>query len=254
MSELEDLSSLEFISFFFSVNLFRYFLVAGLFFLFYYVIFRQRWVLKKIQPKFPKRKDYLREIIYSLISMGIFALIAWLVIRTPFSQFTLRYESIETYGWTYWGFSIILMILLHDTYFYWTHRAIHHPKIFRKIHAIHHKSQNPSPWAAFAFHPIEGIITAAVIVPISLFIPFHTSSLIIFLFFMIVYNAYGHLGYELYPKNFPETIIGKWINTSISHNQHHEKFNGNYGLYFLFWDRWMGTLRTDYNSAFKLKK
>ena len=62
---------------------------------------------------------------------------------------------------------------------------------------------------------------------------------------------------EIYPspcreETFGETerIIGKWINTSVSHNQHHQKFNGNYGLYFLFWDRWMGTLRNDYDADF----
>lgn len=33
-------------------------------------------------------------------------------------------------------------------------------------------------------------------------------------------------------------------------NTHHQFFNGNYGLYFLWWDRWMGTLRTDYDRQF----
>ena len=51
---------------------------------------------------------------------------------------------------------------------------------------------------------------------------------------MTVYNAYGHLGFELYPKGFRATWVGKWINTSVAHNQHHEKFNGNYGCIFCF--------------------
>jgi len=71
------------------------------------------------------------------------------------------------------------------------------------------------------------------------------SALFVFLVFMTVYNVYGHLGYELYPKSFNKNFFGKWLNTSVSHNAHHSKFNGNYGLYFLFWDRWMGTLRPD---------
>ena len=247
---MKDNSLLEILAFMFSVNITRYLVVAGIFFLLYYVIFRQRWIFKKIQSKFPTRKDYLREIKFSLISMSIFVLVAWVMLRSSVSQFTLRYDLIEAYGWDYWLLSIILMIFIHDTYFYWTHRVMHHPKIYRQIHAIHHKSRNPSPWAAFAFHPIEGVITAGVIVPISLLIPFHSSALMVFLLFMMIYNAYGHLGYELYPKNFNKTIIGKWINTSVSHNQHHQKFNGNYGLYFLFWDRWMGTLRNDYDADF----
>lgn len=37
----------------------------------------------------------------------------------------------------------------------------------------------------------------------------------------------------------------KWLNSSVYHNLHQEKFHGNYGLYFTFWDRLCGTLRTD---------
>lgn len=36
------------------------------------------------------------------------------------------------------------------------------------------------------------------------------------------------------------------MNTSTHHNIHHSKFNGNYGLYFRFWDKMMGTEHPDY--------
>jgi lathosterol oxidase len=89
------------------------------------------------------------------------------------------------------------------------------------------------------------------IYPIFLFtIPIHYLHFIIFFLFSIIYNVYGHLGFELYPAGFNRTSIGKWINTSVSHNQHHQYFKGNYGLYFTFWDRMMGTLRTDYDQKF----
>lgn len=67
---------------------------------------------------------------------------------------------------------------------------------------------------------------------------------------MMIYNVYGHLGFELYPRKFASGKIGRWINTSVNHNMHHQYFTGNYGLYFLFWDRWMGTLHPDYEARF----
>lgn len=67
---------------------------------------------------------------------------------------------------------------------------------------------------------------------------------------MIAYNVYGHLGFELYPKGFANNIWGRWINTSVNHNQHHQFFTGNYSLYFLLWDRVLGTLRTDYSDKY----
>ncbi len=71
---------------------------------------------------------------------------------------------------------------------------------------------------------------------------------------MIIYNVYGHLGWELYPKGFSKHWLGKWINTSVNHNMHHQYFKGNYGLYFLFWDRLMGTIRPDYEERFEAVK
>ena len=127
---------------------------------------------------------------------------------------------------------------------------MHHPKLFKYFHLVHHKSTNPSPWAAYAFHPLEAIVEASIIFLIVFLIPFHKTALLTFLLFMIFYNVYGHLGFELYPKGFHKHRIGKWINTSVNHNLHHRHFEGNFGLYFLFWDRWIGTVRADYDSSF----
>ncbi len=231
-------------------NLLRYILVAGIAFIIFYVIFRKKWNYKKIQHLLPQKKDYWREFIYSMLTISIFVGVAITVFSTSLKTYTLRYDLISDYGRLYWIFSLVLMILIHDTYFYWMHRAMHIPSIFKYVHKIHHLSTNPSPWAAYAFHPIEAVFEASVIYLIVFIIPFHTSALFAFLVFMIIYNVYGHLGFELYPKGFNKTWIGKWLNTSVNHNQHHKFFHGNYGLYFLFWDRLLGTIRKDYDSAF----
>jgi len=235
----------------FTVNVLRYFIPAGLAFLICYIWLRTRWKHKKIQPKFPEVKEYHREIIYSIFTIIVFVTIALLTFLTPLSDYTLRYEQISTHGWGYWMLSIALMLVLHDTYFYWMHRLMHWHKVFKYVHRIHHKSTNPSPWAAYAFHPLEAIVEAGIIFPIVFFIPFHISALLVFLLLMIIYNVYGHLGFELFPKQFNRHPIGRWINTSVNHNQHHKHFEGNYGLYTLLWDRLMGTLRTDYDAAYE---
>jgi len=143
------------------------------------------------------------------------------------------------------------MLLIHDTYFYWTHRAMHSSALYQWVHKIHHLSMNPSPWAAYAFHPLEAVVEAGIVVVFAFVIPVHPLHISLFLLIMMIYNVYGHLGYELYPNRFSRSRVGKWINTSVNHNQHHQFFTGNYGLYFLWWDRWMGTLRKDYDKQFE---
>ncbi len=232
----------------------RYVVVAGLFFFVYYVCKKRAWSFKKIQFRFPQSIDYLREVGYSLLTIFVFASIGYVLFFSPLRAYTFIYSDIAEYGWVYFIGSIGGMLLLHDTYFYWTHRAMHHRSVYRWFHKIHHLSTNPSPWAAYAFHPLEAIIEAGIVVVIVFVMPAHPYAVSTFLLLMMVYNVYGHLGYELYPRGFSSSAIGKWINTSVNHNQHHQYFVGNYGLYFLWWDRWMGTIRSDYDSAFEQVK
>lgn len=232
---------------------FRYFFIAGLAFTVFYV-FKSTTVRNKIQSLFPQNKDVLREIGYSVLTIIIFAAIGYAVFSYPLRSYTLLYTSVENYGWAYFFVSILLMMLIHDTYFYWVHRWMHHIKIYKWMHKVHHLSTNPSPWAAYSFHPLEAIAEAGIIVVIAFAMPSHPLAISLFLLFMITYNVYGHLGYELYPKGFSTSAIGKWINTSVNHNQHHQYVHGNYGLYFLWWDRWMGTLRNDYDDHFEKVK
>ena len=230
----------------------RYFLVAGIFFLLFYLLFRPFLSYKKIQQKRPKFDDYAREIGYSVITISIFAFVPLFILHFPIiSRYTGFYTRIEQHGWFYFFFAFPLLFFIHDTYFYWTHRLMHHKKLFRIFHLVHHKSVNPSPWAAYAFHPLEALVEAGIFVVFLFTLPIHKLHLIIFFFLMIVYNVYGHLGYELYPSGFNRHWLGKWINTSVNHNQHHQFFRGNYGLYFTIWDRAMGTIRSDYDKQFE---
>lgn len=229
----------------------RYFIVALIGFLIFYVIFRRRFFFKKIQQKFPANSDYFRELGYSLLTMLIFSSVIVFLNSPTIVIYTTRYQSIDEYGWFYYFSVFPILFIMHDLYFYIMHRIMHHPSLFKYIHLVHHKSTNPSPWAAYAFHPLEAIIEQGIVVIFYFSLPIHISHLAIFFLFSIVYNVYGHLGYELYPKGFNKTRIGRWINTSVNHNQHHQYFKGNYGLYTLIWDRIFGTIRKDYDAQFE---
>lgn len=223
----------------------RYLVFAFAFFAVFYIWKRRTWFYRKIQQRWPQSADYRREIWYSTLASLIFGATAWLCLGTELRRYTGFYTDIKEYGLGWLLLSIPLTLLIHDTYFYWMHRLMHHRKIYRWAHLLHHRSVNPSPWAAFAFHPLESIGEAAII-PILLFtLPLHPISFFSFVMIMMLFNVYGHLGFELFSKKTYEHPLGKWLNTSVYHNLHHEKFTGNYGLYFTFWDRVCGTLREE---------
>jgi sterol desaturase/sphingolipid hydroxylase (fatty acid hydroxylase superfamily) len=146
--------------------------------------------------------------------------------------------------WWFW-LSIPAMLLLHDSFFYWLHRAMHHPWLFARVHRVHHLSVFPTAFAAYSFHPWEALGEALIVTAILYIIPVHPLALLVFQGLSTAYNAYGHCGREYYPPGFSAHWLGRWINTSTLHAHHHLRGQKNYGLYFTFWDRWMGSLQAD---------
>ena len=242
----------------------RYIIIAGIAYLWLWkwkVADFEKW---RIQKSFPENRHLWRDFYYSVSAMAIFATVGLFVVLAMRAGLTRIYFSLDEYsisalgsssGWIYFIFSIILILLFHDAFFYWAHRFMHLRGVYQRVHLIHHLSTNPSPWTAFAFHPFESVLEALVLPLAVIVIPLHLYAIIAFLIIMTIMNVIGHLGFEMYPSGFVSHPLGKWNNTSTHHNMHHNFVNANYGLYFNWWDSWMKTNHPDYIRTFeKIKK
>ncbi|MDR6571153.1 sterol desaturase family protein [Chitinophaga ginsengisegetis] len=230
----------------FSVSALRYFLLAGIPFILFYLLLPARFKHFKIQQKLASKKDFLREIWYSMQSTLVFTGISVVLLVTPVRQYTMIYSDIHDFPVWYIGVSLVLSLVIHDTYFYWMHRLLHHKQLFKRTHLVHHQSINPSPWTSYSFHVLEAVAEGGVLVVITCVMPMHPLTVLLFTISGFIINVYGHLGYELMPRGFRYTWMFEVFNTSVHHNLHHKKFRGNYGLYFRVWDRTMGTEHPDY--------
>jgi len=231
----------------------RYLIFSGGAFLLYYIVKRQDWYYRKIQQRYPRQTQLFTELKYSFSTIIIFTAygVIMFLLKKYYGITGNFYDNIHEYGIPYFFMSIFLLIIMHDTYFYWTHRFMHHPRIFKYVHHIHHHSTNPTPLAVYSFHPFEALVNGGFAYFALFTIPIHLGALLIFLVIFIFTDILLHLGYELFPRNFTRLPFLRWINTSTHHNMHHQYFKGNYGLYFNFWDRLMGTLNTNYERRFE---
>jgi len=247
---MEFLSNLEIYPHILIHDFLRYFMAAGLAYIIFWKWGRHKWEHLIIQRSLPQAKKIWFEFRYSLSTVLIFSLVGFGIVLLEKGGYTTIYYQIGEYGWTYFFLSFLIVIILHDLYFYWTHRWMHHPRIFKYVHKVHHQSTNPSPWAAYSFHPLEALIQAG-FYPILLgTIPYHPIVLFIFLIFMITKNVMGHLGFEIFPSGFLKWTWFNWHTTPTHHNLHHKGFNYNYGLYFTWWDDLMGTTDPVYYKTF----
>jgi len=184
------------------------------------------------------------EIGWSLLSAAIYGIPAGIVAWGWQAQgWTRIYSDIDAYPLRWWPLSIAVCLMAHDTWFYWTHRAFHHPRLFGPIHAVHHASRPPTAWAAMSFHPWEALSGAIVIPALVFLMPIHVAALGVVLAIMTLMGVTNHMGWELFPRALVRRPAGNWIITASHHQRHHELYRCNYGLYFRFWDRLCGTDR-----------
>ena len=216
------------------------------------------WVLlgavlrdRKIRKPSKRGAQIRRELFYSASTVLVFMIMGVFVYEGATKGWFRFYSDISDYGWAYLAVSIAGLAIFHDAYFYWTHRLIHHPKLFRRVHAVHHRSVNPTPFTAYSFDIAEAAINFMVIPLYCLIVPTHDIATMIYMWLMIVRNAVGHSGYELMPRGWNRHPVLKQFTTITHHDMHHERMTGNYALYFTWWDRWMGTEHADYNERFE---
>lgn len=235
----------------FVTDLLRYLIPATLVFVVVWGLLRHRLRQRKIQGDYPAARDLWREFRYSMLSVLIFSANGVLVVASINSGRSMYYGEIGEYGWLYWAFSLAAIIVLHDAYFYWTHRLMHHRRLFRFFHRLHHRSHNPSPWAAYAFAPAETAVHAVFLTMVIWVMPLHGSVIYIFLIHMIVRNVLGHTGFELFPRRFVRLPLAGILTTVTHHDMHHSNPRGNFALYFTWWDRIIGTEHADYGDKFE---
>lgn len=227
----------------------RYFFFAGIFYVVFYVVKKKAWSHLKIQEKIPPRKIMRMEVFYSTMTMLIFSVFAALIFMMIAAGMTKFYVDIHMYGVPYFIFTLVAILFIHDFYFFVTHYMMHHKKLYPIIHQIHHVSLNPTPWAAFSFHPIEAVIQIAWLPVLIAVMPLHPFVIFWWAIYMMLFNVIGHLGYEIFSMGYMRGF-GKFFFSSTFHNMHHSKNNCNFGLYFVIWDRFFGTVHSAYESTY----
>ena len=229
----------------------RYLVVVLLVWTVLHVLLKKR-LAHRLIADWPQPRDIRRELAYSLGSLVVFAAIGTVVFSMIVSGHMEIYRRPLEHGRLWLALSLPALLLWHDAYFYWTHRLLHTRWLFRRVHGVHHRSRNPSPWAAYSFHPVEALVTGLVTPLALLVVPVHGAVIIAFSVHQILRNAHGHAAVETMPRSFVRHWLWGRFTTTTHHHLHHETAQGNYGLWFTWWDRWCGTERVDYLKRFAL--
>jgi sterol desaturase/sphingolipid hydroxylase (fatty acid hydroxylase superfamily) len=229
----------------------RYVLLSGMYHYFVFLIFGKENDYRRTHGGNFRRGQIMKEVFWSGISSFIFGAVGVGLVIAWQTGNTAIYLTADTYGYWYLPVSLFAAMFIHETYYYWLHRWMHRPKVFRLLHRVHHESLETNAWTSFSFHPMESVLQA-IIVPLIVFIlPMNIFVLLFYLVLMTVSAVINHAGIEVFPAGFHRNWLGRWIIGATHHDIHHKQFRYNYGLYFTSWDRWMGTENKDYERMFE---
>ena len=121
-------------------------------------------------------------------------------------------------------------------HFYWVHRLEHHPRLYKHVHAVHHRNVNVGPWSGISNHWYENILYFTTYF-IHLIVPSHPLHLLFHCYFQQVSPIFSHCGFEkLIHKDSEFAKSGDFF-----HQLHHRYFECNYGTSEIPFDKWFGT-------------
>jgi sterol desaturase/sphingolipid hydroxylase (fatty acid hydroxylase superfamily) len=215
-----------------------------------WVILAQPLKGRKIREATPPTNQLLSELFFSLRSVAIFSTIALIPFVMERAGYLPGPAIAATFGPAWFWISLVLIIVAHDAYFYWAHRMVHDPRLFRRFHRRHHKSHNPSPFTAYSFDIGEAAIMGSFVPLWMMLVPTEWPVVGLFVLHQIVRNTFGHSGYEVMPARKDGRPLLDFLTSTTHHDLHHAQAGWNYGLYFTWWDRWMGTEHPEYHARF----
>ncbi|MCY4208181.1 MAG: sterol desaturase family protein [Roseovarius sp.] len=145
---------------------------------------------------------------------------------------TITWESSPVW-FALWLFLVPMWSSFH---FYWTHRLEHHPRLYRHVHAVHHRNVNIGPWSGISNHWYENLLYLSTYF-VHLVVASHPLHVMFHIYFQQISPVLSHSGFEKVTARDSEVMRAG----DFFHQLHHRYFECNYGTSEIPFDRWFGT-------------
>lgn len=206
------------------------------------VLISKRHPERQIQTVKRSSRD-LKDIRQSLVALTSISFYVSFGIFAQASGWTLL-AAVDTTVLSFIGF-LVLSFLLYDTWFYWGHRALHTPLLYR-FHELHHRSITPTTWSNNNDSFVGATIEQGYFLVLPFVLPVPPEVIIVHKLYDQVTGMISHCGFEYFAG---KGARAPWPGLcTVFHDQHHSNFRCNYGNTFSLWDRLCGTMHPKYDD------
>lgn len=154
-------------------------------------------------------------------------------------MFDIPYDWAHMPRWYILCGQVLICAVIEDTWHYWVHRLMHHKRLYKYVHKVHHTFQAPFGMVAEYAHPVETVVLGlGFFIGILLTIN-HVFMMWAWVAFRLMETIDVHSGYDV-PFLNPMHILPGYAGARF-HDFHHYNFVGNYSSTFIWWDKLCGT-------------
>lgn len=132
---------------------------------------------------------------------------------------------------------VAFFIVLDDFLYYWMHRTLHRPWLYKHIHSVHHRITTPFALTGNYMHMVEFMLTSTLVMTGPALVGAHVVTLWVWIIFRQLEAADGHSGYDV-PWN--PALLVPFYKGPVYHDFHHRRFFGNYAGFFAYLDKLFG--------------
>jgi len=189
-------------------------------------------------------RDQVRDNMFWTIVSGIsqWTIAQWLVFWAMANGYAPSFLFPDNPVWFVLMFPFL--VIWSSFHFYWVHRALHWPPLYKLAHALHHRNVNVGPWSGISMHPVEHLLFYTNFV-IHLVVPSHPIHVLFHGYMQSVHPVFSHSGFDtLQVAGRDQAKMGDFF-----HQLHHRYFECNYGTVEMPWDRWFGTFHNGSEAA-----
>lgn len=162
------------------------------------------------------------------------ALTYWMFANGYLGWFSL--DGSPVLFWTWFVVLLLVAPFVHTFHFYFGHRLLHIPALYRRFHALHHKNVEIGPWSGLAMHPVEHLIYLSTFL-VQWLVALHPVNVLYQLYLAAFLPALSHSGYQKLKVGDKFDVDGG----CYFHYLHHKYFECNYGGSLVPLDQWFGT-------------
>ena len=159
------------------LNLIIVFFTAGGLHLYLYSLNKQRDILKYDIRKQSNNKKYTlnSQVLDNMFWTVVSGVTVWTIYQILYMwSYVKGIMPVSSFSINPFWFCIlfVLITLWNGIHFYFIHRLLHFPFLYKIAHHVHHRNINPGPWSGISMHPIEHILYFSAVL-IHFIIPSH---------------------------------------------------------------------------------